>query len=179
MWNTGLQKEQAMAMRSQRADLGNAAAAWWYNRLECYEMVVSKNHYIQHPRDICWLDVYEDEFVPQMNAQGLTWRVTRPKRPNPQQEPSIDDDTMDEGGGEADEDNSSNHDSVTSSSSWEEVEGRAVGSISSWYRGRAKALKRLAVEHLGEDHKPFKFVSRAQHSAYVSCGITSNSCIVR
>lgn len=164
VWNAGLRKEYAMAMRSQRADLSNASTAWWYNRLECYEMVVSKYHYIQHPRDICWLDVYENEFVPEMQNMGYIWRVPLRKRLRFQE---CGDERLAQDEGAAAEINNEESVDDEASSSCDEVDGKAVGSISTWYRGRARALKQMAVEHLGEGHQPFKFVSRAKHSAYV------------
>ena len=46
-------------------------------------------------------------------------------------------------------------------------EGGSIGSTSTWYEGKAAALQQLATERIGPDAKPFKFVSRKQHSAYV------------
>ena len=44
----------------------------------------------------------------------------------------------------------------------------SLGSISTWYAGRTGALASLAKDRIGSDAKPFKFQSRAKHSAYVS-----------
>lgn len=44
----------------------------------------------------------------------------------------------------------------------------SVGSIATWYAGRTAALATLAKDRIGPDAPPFKFQSRAKHSAYVS-----------
>ena len=46
--------------------------------------------------------------------------------------------------------------------------GGSVGSTSTWYEGRAAALKQRALDHIGPEAKPFQFKSRAKHSANVS-----------
>ena len=43
----------------------------------------------------------------------------------------------------------------------------SVGSTSTWYEGRAEALQQLAHDRIAPTAKPFSFVSRAKHSAYV------------
>jgi hypothetical protein len=47
--------------------------------------------------------------------------------------------------------------------------GDGKGSMGSWYAGRAEALQELAEEKLGPNSEPFKFKSRAKHSAYKEC----------
>ena len=51
---------------------------------------------------------------------------------------------------------------------------KEMGSMTTWTRGRTNALKELAQMHLPSDsgHAAFKFVSRADHSAYVSLWLT-------
>ena len=53
----------------------------------------------------------------------------------------------------------------------ESSDEKGEGSMSTWLRGRKEALKELAEEKLPSDTKytAFKFVSRADHSAYVRC----------
>ena len=50
-----------------------------------------------------------------------------------------------------------------------EVEASGVGSLSTFYHGKRNALKFLAEEKLGKGATPFKFKSRAKHSAYKEC----------
>ena len=52
----------------------------------------------------------------------------------------------------------------------------SCGSTSTWYEGRKHALQQLATERIGPQAKPFSFVSRAKHSAYVPamlCDLTA------
>lgn len=146
-WSTGCHKEASSSHRMLSATLTRAAAAWWYIRLGYYEILVSHGK-IQHPRGICWLTVYEDEFIPEMRLLGHNWAAPGKyvrKRVRMVEEGS---------------------DEVDGSTGQEEVEDFR-GTISTWYRGRLQALKDLSHDHLGPDQEPFKLVSRANHSAYV------------
>jgi hypothetical protein len=46
-----------------------------------------------------------------------------------------------------------------------------MGSMGTWYAGRREALALLAKEKLGPNSEPYKFKSRAKHSAYKECAI--------
>jgi len=52
-----------------------------------------------------------------------------------------------------------------------ETRNDEVGSMATWYRGRKAALQQLAINEEGANAKPFKFKSRAQHSAYKECPV--------
>lgn len=43
------------------------------------------------------------------------------------------------------------------------------GSRTTWNAGRARALARLAIETYGEGSKPFRLISRKDHSAFKEC----------
>lgn len=154
VWSTGLAKQDMLAKRRERAHLTNAAAAWWYIRLGYYEVVVDFG-YIQCPRDICWIMVYEDEFVPEMKALGYHWKEDRPQLDNRGNKDAL----------EQDFNEASEAESVDINKDGTHVER---GSISTWYRGKHMALQRWAHEKIGPNAKAFKLVSRAKHSAYVS-----------
>lgn len=175
-WTTGLGKQALSAIRSERAHLSNAAAAWWYERLGYYEMIVDHRHIILYPRDICWTAVYEEEFIPEMHKLELHWKKptvvnSKVKRKSfhhtnkAPHEPSTDD--------LCGVDDDSDHDDDCEVGEEQEDDGDIAdggkrGSISTWYLGRTIALQRFAHDKLGEDAKPFKLKSRAKHSAYVS-----------
>ena len=128
-WNVSLAKEAAQAHRAEHSCLVSSAVQWWCLRLDYYECIVASkpkcSGVIQHPHNVDWKLVYDEEFVPEMNLMGHNWRKS------------------------------------------DGSEG-TVGSRSSWYEGRTKALQQLAVDKLGPDAPPFVFQSRAKHSAYVS-----------
>lgn len=77
VWNTTTAKEAAMALRSELANLTTSAEQWWYIRLDYYELIVeSSTKYagiIQHPHNIDWKLVYDEEFVPEMRCLGFDW----------------------------------------------------------------------------------------------------------
>lgn len=158
-WNNSLNKEAALTKRSELADLSNAAAAWWHIRLGYYEMLVEHGK-IMHPR-LCWVSVYEEEFLPEMAKIGLTWRP-------PTHKLRLAKSNLKSGGEmdqQGDDQNDQGDDEVVDAD--ENDVDNAKGSISSWYRGRSMALQKWAHEQLGPDAPPFKLVSRAKHSAYV------------
>ena len=53
-----------------------------------------------------------------------------------------------------------------------------TGSIATWYGGRAAALASLAIDRIGPDAAPFKFQSRAKHSAYVRVSHRKHQCVL-
>lgn len=164
-WNNSLNKEAALTKRSELADLSNAAAAWWHIRLGYYEMLVEHGK-IMHPR-LCWVSVYEDEFIPEMAKIGLTWKP--PAHKLRQAKSNLQIGEMDQG----DEDVEGDIDVA-------DAEGKDLnvvkGSISSWYRGRSIALQKWAHEQLGPHASAFKLVSRAKHSAYVRHELKPSAC---
>lgn len=176
VWNDGLAKQCMLAKRKERAYLEQAAAAWWYIRLGYYEMIVDYG-FIQYPRDICWTSVYEDEFVPEVRKLGYHWK--QPHCDVDQDNARHDNDMFRTVRGRGGPHASRDHDYRDGLLSDDELgnqhplhaedDSKEHGSISTWYRGRNLALKQLAHDKLGENAKPFKFVSRAKHSAYVSC----------
>jgi hypothetical protein len=81
VWNASTAQEAAMAQRHEHAYLRTAAEQWWCIRLDYYEFIVETKEgkysgIIQHPHNIDWSLVYDDEFVPEMHARGLDWRTT-------------------------------------------------------------------------------------------------------
>lgn len=173
-------KERLRFKRAEKADLSNAAASWWYIRLGYYEMIVDFG-YIQYPRDICWVSVYEDEFVPEMIKLGHSWREPTWKqreRLKEMQKNKTEGLDGDQRCNREDKNSSEEDASGDSSCSLDGDELQQGGSISTWYRGRSIALQRMAIDRLGPNAKPFKLVSRAKHSAYVSgLPMDSNHCL--
>eukprot|EP00966_Prymnesium_polylepis_P280191 6473738-Prymnesium_polylepis.1 len=80
-----------------------------------------------------WSDVYADEFVPEMRLLGHPWKVPAANKSRA----------------------ANSHDDAEASGGAADAEEDGEGSISTWYRGRAEALRLMAKEKLGEDAKPF------------------------
>ena len=177
-WNANSTKLVALAQRSERAALVRLATGWWYIRLGYYEWVVHSLT-IQYPRDLCFKAMYADEFVPEMRLRGHDWRIPSPSRRDARPRGKA---PLEDGQRGVDGDVSTAGDEVVSDegglcdhceSDIDElfqVEDLAKGSIATWYQGRKNALLELAKEKVGEDSGPFKFLSRANHSAYKECG---------
>lgn len=166
VWNDGLAKETMLAKRNERAYLENAAAAWWYIRLGYYEMIVDYGH-ILYPRDVCWSSVYEDEFVPEVRELVYHWK--KPSNSlNAKAKKSHDEERI-HNIRQGTIDDMSDDDRRDAAADGGDDDWNEHGSISTWYRGRKLALQQLAKDKLGDDAKPFKFISRAKHSAYVGC----------
>ena len=159
VWRSKSSKEEAIAKRSLKTTLKEAATAWWSIRLGYYEAVVESG-FITHPREICFVDMYNDEFVPEMRLLGHNWkRAPQPKLAAAEVE----------GPEMAEEGQLVDSLCMDVSPVSSEDEDDASGSRSTWYLGRNTALASLARQQIGEDAPPFKFKARANHSAYKEC----------
>ena len=141
VWNDGSRRAIDNARKVMAGNFTTAAATWWRTRLNYYEFITKKGT-IMHPRGIIWRNVYEKEFVPEMRSLGHPWKLPAAA-------------SATEGRDQCSE----SHDRDDACS----------GSMSTWYDGKKAALVRLAQDYLGADSAPFKFVSRAKHSAYKEC----------
>ena len=147
VWNTRGRRQEAAAARAELADLSRMAMAWWHIRLGWYERIVAKG-VIQHPRGICFSDVYESEFVTEMRILGCHWKlpskIAKAKTAQPK---------------------GSNSDSEADA---DDTDDPGKGSRATWYKGRNMALAELGAMY-NDDKKPFRLVSRKNHSAYKEC----------
>ena len=75
VWNDGAGRLMDTAARKLCGHLTQAAETWWKTRLNYYEMT-TKNGLILHPRNVIWRDVYNNEFLPEMELFGHHWRST-------------------------------------------------------------------------------------------------------
>jgi hypothetical protein len=122
-WNDGLERMHQQEGASRRGTQFSCAVQWWIERLGYYEMT-TKLGVIMYPRDVCWVDVYNDEFVPEMQLMGVNWKATTaPKKNRDEVDAEI----------EADYHSDSNETVVTD-----------YGSRSSWYRAKKAALKQVS-----------------------------------
>jgi hypothetical protein len=145
VWNDKTLKDASLARRSLLGSLETAARGWWQLRLQYYEIRVS-SRMIAYPADLCMADMYDNEFVPEMQLYGLEWK------------PYASAANRDECG-QCHEDEGDRA---------AKLDGKVRGSRSTWYRGRDRALQDLAHEMIDSEAKPFMFKSRKKHSAYVS-----------
>ena len=142
-WRSSLASEMASAKRKFEATYVAVAAAWWFTRLQYYE-VRTKKSLIVYPRSVCFEMMYDNEFVPEMRAIGVLWKTREPREQF----------ALAGGDGTVARDVGS---------------GEGGGSMTSWRRGQQLALQQLADEKVGPGSAPFKFESRRKHSMYKEC----------
>ena len=73
----GAAQAAALANRTLRGSLVNAAASWWMERIMMYETITTRG-IILYPRGTIWKDVYAEEFIPDMKFLGFNWKMPAP-----------------------------------------------------------------------------------------------------
>ena len=133
MWNDGLERMHQNGANARRGHSFDMAVQWWKERLAYYEMT-TKEGVIMYPRDICWTDVYNNEFVPEMQLIGIAWRVADAPplqgAESGEVNSGIEDAAVDEG------EHYSNYDGASSDAS-------TYGSRPTWYRAKTAALAQV------------------------------------
>ena len=146
VWSASVAREAESSRRQLQSTFTQAALVWWMEWLQFYE-IHTKSLTIVYPRSVSFDTMYDDEFVPEMQAIDVPWKA----REKGLQLCLLDGADTGLGAAETCADDS------------------LGGSMTTWRRGLTLALQALAHEKIDRNSAPFKFESRKKHSAYKEC----------